>query len=172
MAAMVELKSSAPFAIGDVVVYPLQGVGVIENLEERTFKGETVPYYVINIEAAEMIVRVPVDKVIEVGIRSIVSPKEAKEAIKIISSDLPAVPSDWKQRYNMNKELLKNGSLIDIATVVTKLYKRSRVKELPVMERNQYNSALKQLINEISHSLSKTPKESEEMIFCELEADD
>jgi CarD family transcriptional regulator len=70
----------------------------------------------------------------------------------------------------MNLDLLKKGSVIDIATIVRSLYHRSKIKELPILERKLYDSALKLLEDEISFSLGKNKEEVEALIFARLEA--
>lgn len=161
-------KRTIPFKEGEQVVYPLQGVGEIQSIEEREFKGEQVPYYIIYLEVSDMTVMVPVDKAEELGIRAIVPAKEAKRALKLIGEEFDPVPADWKVRYQMNLDLLKQGSVTDIATVVRTLYHRSRVKELPILERKLFDSALKLLVDEISFSLKKQKDEVEVMIFDRL----
>jgi CarD family transcriptional regulator len=104
------------------------------------------------------------------GIRPIVPKDEANRALELISEDYEPIPSDWKLRYQMNLDLLKKGSVIDIATIVRSLYHRSKVKELPILERKLYDSALKLLEDEVSYSLRKSKEEVENMIFTRLEA--
>jgi len=157
------------FSIGEHVVYPLQGVGIIQEIEERDFKGKKVLYYIIFLDITDMTVMIPVNKAKELGIRAIVTPKEAKEALDSISSTYEPVSIDWKLRYQMNLDLLKQGTVTSIASVVQALYHRSKVKELPVQERKLFDSALKILIDEMSFSFKKAKKEIEEMIFSRLE---
>jgi CarD family transcriptional regulator len=113
---------------------------------------------------------VPVDKAFELGIRSIVPRDEALKALELIGEDYEPIPSDWKLRYQMNLDLLKKGSVKDIATIVRSLYHRSKVKELPILERKLYDSALKLLEDEVSFSLRKPKEEVENMIFTRLES--
>jgi CarD family transcriptional regulator len=68
----------------------------------------------------------------------------------------------------MNLDLLKKGSVLDIATVVRSLYHRSQIKELPILERKLYDNALKLLVDEISFSLLKGKDEAEELVFAKL----
>jgi CarD family transcriptional regulator len=95
---------------------------------------------------------------------------EAIRALELISEEYEPIPSDWKLRYQMNMDLLKKGSVMDIATIVRSLYHRSKVKELPILERKLYDSALKLLEDEISCSLRKPKDEVENLIFTRLEA--
>ena len=157
------------FKVNQKVVYPSQGVGVVTEIFEKKFKEEMNLYYKIYIEASDMIVMVPVAKAEELGIRQIVSKKEAEEALNLLSDEFEPITSDWKLRYQMNLDLLKKGTVKDIATIVRCLYNRSKVKELPILERKLYDSAKKLLEDEISFALGKSAKEIEATIHTKLE---
>uniref|UniRef100_A0A7C3I7H5 CarD family transcriptional regulator n=1 Tax=Gracilinema caldarium TaxID=215591 RepID=A0A7C3I7H5_9SPIR len=158
------------FQIDQKVVYPSQGVGKIVAIQDKKFKDQTIPYYVIYLEVSDMTVMVPTIKAEELGIRPIVPQDEAQRALELIGQTFEPIPSDWKLRYQMNLDLLKKGSVIDIATIVRSLYHRSKIKELPILERKLYDSALKLLEDEISFSLGKNKEEVEALIFARLEA--
>lgn len=164
-------SSQYTFKLHQEVVYPLQGVGQVISIEDREFKDNTIPYYVIYLEVSDMTVMVPVDKAEELGIRAIVPSSEAKKALTLITEDYEPMPADWKMRYQMNLDLLKKGSVTDIATVVRTLYHRSKVKELPILERKLFDSALKLMVDEVSFSLRKSKEEVEELIFSKLETE-
>lgn len=160
---------STEFKVNQKVVYPSQGVGVVTEVFEKSFKDNKVLYYKIYIEASDMVVMVPVANADNLGIREIVSAKEAEEALALLSDDFEPITSDWKLRYQMNLELLKKGTVKDIATIVRCLYNRSKVKELPILERKLYDSAKKLLEDEISYALGKSAKEIEAEIHTKLE---
>lgn len=164
-------KTETTYQVNQEVVYPLQGVGHINSIEKRNFKEKEILYYVIYLEVSDMTVMVPVDKADELGIRAIVPKKQAEEALKLISEDYEPVSTDWKMRYQLNLDLLKKGSVTDIATVVRALYHRSRVKELPILERKLFDNALKLMVDEISFSLEKEKDEVEQIIFSKLETE-
>jgi CarD family transcriptional regulator len=158
------------FQVDQKVVYPSQGVGIITAIEEKEFKSEKVPYYVIYLEVSDMTIMVPVDKAGGLGIRPIVPREEAQRALELIGENYEPIPSDWKLRYQMNLDLLKKGSVLDIAAIVRSLYHRSKVKELPILERKLYDSALKLLEDEVAFSLCEPKDEVESMIFARLES--
>jgi CarD family transcriptional regulator len=160
-----------PFKKNQQVVYPLQGVGKILSIEERIFKDKKTPYFIIYLEVSDMTVMVPVDKAVGLGIRAIVSKKEAENALTFIAEEGEAIPTDWKLRYQMNLDLLKRGSVVDIAKVVRTLYHRSKIKELPILERKLFDNALKLLVDEISFAINQKKDEVEQLIFTKLEAD-
>jgi CarD family transcriptional regulator len=166
---MNSVLNNVQFTVGDHVVYPLQGVGIIKRVEERSFRGAKTLYYVIYLDISDMTVMIPVEKSEELGIRGIVEQKEAQAAIDSISSRYEPMPVDWKARYQMNVDLLKQGSIASIAKVVQALYHRSKIKELPVQERKLYDNALRLLIDETAFSLDKDKKEIEMLVFSKLE---
>ena len=166
---MAKSRIKTEFKVNQQIVYPSQGVGKITEIFEKEFNGETVAYYKIYLEVSDMIVMVPVNNAKDLGIRAIVEASEAKKALNMLSEDFEPITSDWKLRYQMNLELLKKGSIADIAQIVRCLYNRSKVKELPIQERKLYDSAKKLLEDEISFALGKTAKDIEAMIHEKLE---
>jgi CarD family transcriptional regulator len=161
---------SVNFQIDQRVVYPCQGVGKILSIVDKTFKNETIPYYVIYLEVSDMTVMVPVDKAEELKIRAIVDQDVARQALEMLGEDYEPIPSDWKLRYEMNLSISKKGSVIDNAIVVRSLYHRSKVKELPILERKLYDSTLKLLEDEIALSLGESKEAVETMIFTRLDS--
>ena len=161
--------SETKFQIDQKIVYPSQGVGKITEIFEKIFRGTPMMYYKIYIEASDMIVMVPVEKAKELGIRSIVSSEEAEKALNSLSDDFEPITSDWKLRYQMNLDLLKKGTIADIAAIVRCLYNRSKVKELPILERKLYDQAKKLLEDEISIAMGIDVKEIESQIHTKLE---
>ena len=152
------------YAVGQQIVYPLQGVGLVERLEERDFQGKPTLYYVVYLEVSDMTIMIPVDKADHLGIRAIVSKRKAERALRLIAEDFDPIPTDWKLRYQMNLDLLKRGAVNDIASVVRSLSYRSRIKELPILERKLFDSALRLMVDEVSYSLGKDKSDIEQLI--------
>jgi CarD family transcriptional regulator len=144
------------YKVGQEIVYPLQGVGHIRAIEERPFRERKILYYIVYLEVSDMTIMVPVDKADDLGI------------LRLIAEEYEPIAADWKLRYQMNLDLLKKGSIIDIANVVRALYHRSRIKELPILERKLYDSALRLLIDEVSFSLLRGKDDVEELVFVRL----
>ena len=163
------MSESLQFNVDQRIVYPSQGVGKIVDIFEKKYKDNVTQFYKIYIAVSDMIVMVPVENAAMLGIRSIVSADEAQEALDMLGEMVEPITSDWKLRYQMNLDLLKKGSIKDIASIVRSLYHRSKVKELPILERKLYDSAKKLLEDEIAFAMGKEPKEVEEMIHAKLE---
>ena len=162
-------KPKTEFLINQTIVYPSQGVGKVIDVFKREFKGEMVYHYKIYIEVSDMNVIVPVENAKALGIRAIVTKQEAKKALDSISDDYEPPTSDLKLRYRQNLDLLKKGTIGDIAAIVRCLYHRSKVKELPILERKLYENAKTLLENEIAEAYGITPKEVEVMLHAKLE---
>ncbi len=160
---------STQFSLNEKVVYPSQGVGEIKEIFDRKNGDETVQYYRIYLEVSDMIVMVPVANAERLGIRKIVSAEEAQKSLELLGQPVESVTSDWKQRYQDNLNLLKQGSIEDITNIVRTLYHRSKVKELPIQERKLYDTARKLLTDEISIAIGISAKEVEAMLHAKLE---
>ena len=162
-------KPKTEFTVNQKIVYPSQGVGKITEVFKKEFKDQLVYYYKIYLEVSDMYIMVPVEKASGLGIRSIVSKDEAQKALDMISEDFEPPTSDWKLRYQQNLELLKKGTIEDIASIVRCLYHRSKVKELPILERKLYDNAKKLLEDEIAEAFGISSKEVEVMLHAKLE---
>lgn len=162
-------KPKTEFTVNQKIVYPSQGVGKITEVFKKEFKDQLVYYYKIYLEVSDMYIMVPVEKAAGLGIRSIVSKDEAQKALDMISEDFEPPTSDWKLRYQQNLELLKKGTIEDIASIVRCLYHRSKVKELPILERKLYDNAKKLLEDEIAEAFGISSKEVEVMLHAKLE---
>ena len=162
-------EENIEFAIDQRVVYPSQGVGQVKEIFEKKVGENAVKYYKIYLEVSDMVVMIPVANAAMIGIRPIVCAEDAKKALELLGQEMEPVTSDWKLRYQMNLDLLKKGSIFDIVSIVRCLYHRSKVKELPILERKLYDNAKKLLEDEIAFALGMPSKEIEAMLHAKLE---
>lgn len=157
------------FEVGQPVVYPQQGLGIIRGIKDRQRESGIARYYEIYLENTEMTLMIPVSNAVELGVRPLVTAEEAKRAIEAISGKPELGPADWKLRYQRNVDLMKTGKIVNIARVVQTLYYRSKIKELPIHERKLYDNALGLLIDEASMAMEKDRDEISTMILSRLE---
>ena len=148
-------KPKLEYVLHQRVVYPLQGVGEIQAIEQRDFNNEPLLYYIIYFESSDMTIMTPVERATELGIRAIVSREAAEQALEMIGMEYEPVLTDWKLRYQNNLELLRQGGIEEITSVVRMLYHRSMQKELPILERKLLDSAMQLLIDEIGLATSQ-----------------
>ncbi len=157
------------YRLGDKVVYPLHGVGIINSIEDKKVLGEKRSYYIIKLSISDMTVMIPTEKSDQLGLRLIVSARDANKALKVIGSDTTAMEEDWKARYQQNFEKIKSGSLLNVAEVVRNLFHRNRAKELSIMEKKLYENAYRLLVDEISYAKDLDREYVQDMISQELE---
>lgn len=157
------------FKVKDILVYPGQGVGKVTEISNVDVNGETIQYYVVYLEEIDMTVLIPTDKAEERGLRHVVSKKDAEQALEFLSEEPTAMPTDWKVRYQQNMDLFKSGNIFDLCTVIRSLYHRGKVKELPIQEKNLYESSYKILQDEITASLKISIQDAEMRIHKALE---
>ncbi|HPF18023.1 MAG: CarD family transcriptional regulator [Bacillota bacterium] len=137
------------FAIGDKVVYPMHGAGIIEKIEEKEVLGETRAYYILHIPYGNMKVMVPVGHADEAGIRPIVSPEELEEVYRLLGEESSEMDDNWNRRFRENMDLLKTGDIAQVAQVVRNLMRVDRVKKLSTGEKKMLTNARQILISEI-----------------------
>lgn len=152
------------FKINMPIVYPIHGVGKIKKIGNKKILGKTKKYYEIEFLSNNIKIMVPVDKAEEIGIRTVVKKNEAAKILKILKSKPKHMDDDWKARYQNNTEKIKTGSIHEIAYVVRDLYQRNKEKELSLMERKMYESAVRHLIFEISTAKKISYEYAEKLI--------
>lgn len=153
------------FNIGDIVVYPSQGVGHIKGTEVRN----DIDYLRVFIHSSDMDVLLPLSRAKEFGLRHTASKEETDKALVSLSKTPRHNASDWKTRLQENQSLLKSGEIASVSNVVNSLYRRSKVKELPAMERKVYDAALSMLVDESSSVLGISSEDAKKLIFSKLE---
>jgi CarD family transcriptional regulator len=137
------------FNIGDKVVYPMHGAGIIESIEEKEISGEKLRYYIIKLPMGDMKAMVPLDKVSEIGLRQVVDETEVSKVFEVLKSDTTKMSSNWNHRYRENMEKIKSGSIYQIAEVVRNLAVRDHQKGLSTGEKKMYENARRILLSEL-----------------------
>lgn len=152
------------FFVGDKIVYPMHGAGIIEGIEEKRILGETRKYYILRVPCGEMKIMIPVGRADEIGVRAIVSPEQLSEVIALLADQSTCMPDNWNRRYRENMEKLKSGDLIYVAEVVRNLTRTDRVKKLSTGEKKMLSNARQILISEMILSGEMSREEAERVI--------
>ncbi|WP_027399722.1 CarD family transcriptional regulator [Anaerovorax odorimutans] len=137
------------FAVGDKIVYPMHGAGVIEKIEEKKILGENRKYYILSVPCGDMKIMIPVDSAEEIGVRAIVSSDQLIRVIELLKSETTQMSNNWNRRYRENQEKLKTGELSKVAEVVRNLMRTDRDKKLSTGEKKMLSSAKQILISEM-----------------------
>ncbi|WP_410984084.1 CarD family transcriptional regulator [Bacillus cereus] len=138
------------FQIGDKIVYPMHGAGIIEAIEDKEVLGKTRQYCVIHMVISDMQVMIPMDKVENSGIRYVVDKNTLNDVLVDIHNGEADSSLSWKQRYTMNMEKMKNGNLSDGAEVVRDLIRRNKERALNASEKQMLDNARRILISEVA----------------------
>lgn len=137
------------FNIGDKVVYPMHGAGIIESIEEKEILGEKRKYYILLLPLRNMKVMIPLDNVDTMGLRDIISEKEVEQVLAVLNDDESKMPKNWNRRYRANMDKIKSGDIYEVAGVVRNLMLRDKEKGLSTGERKMLNNAKQILISEL-----------------------
>lgn len=154
------------FNVGDMAVYPVQGVTEILGIETVEIAGVSSRVYVLRRIDSEDMIRVPVANVERVGLRSLVTPAEIDVVMDVLeSSGIVVDEPNWNRRYRRYLEKIQSGSLADVAQVLRDLHLTRADKQLSYGERRVYETALQLLVQE----LSVAQETDEESIRSEVE---
>ena len=152
------------FKIGDQVVYPMHGAGIIENIEEKTVLGEARQYYILRVHHGNMQVMVPVDGSDQAGLRNIIDPSYIPEVMEVLGGESTPMDENWNRRNRENMERLKTGDIKEVAAVVRNLTRVDRVRKLSTGEKKLLLNAKQILSSEISFSNHDDEEKVVEMI--------
>ena len=137
------------YNVGDNMVYPMHGAGVIEAIEEREVLGECKKYYIMALPIGDMKVMIPMDSVEEVGLRQVIDDEGVRRVYEILGGEKTAMSSNWNRRYRANMEKIKSGDIFAVAEVVRNLTLRDQDKGLSTGERKMLETARQILISEL-----------------------
>lgn len=137
------------FKIGDKVVYPMHGAGVIESIEEKEVLGEKRQYYILQLPVGDMKVMIPINNGEGVGLREVIDWEGVERVLHILRQQCSAMSPNWNRRYRANLEKIKSGNIYEVAEVVRNLIKRDREKGLSSGERKMLENARQILISEL-----------------------
>lgn len=137
------------YNVGDTVVYPMHGAGVIEEIEEHEVLGKVQKYYVMKIPYGNMKVLLPMNNVSGIGIRDVISCDEADQVINQFDCADMAVNANWNKRIRENMVKIKSGNIYEVGAVVKSLMVRDRKKGLSTGERKMLANAKQIFISEL-----------------------
>ncbi len=152
------------YKIGDKIVYPMHGAGTIEKIESREILGEVKEYYILNISCGGMSLMLPVDNCDKIGVRTIVSEVELREALCILGQESTQMLDNWNKRQRANMEKLKSGEILVTAEIVRNLTRIDRCKKLSAGEKKMLSNAKKVLVSEIMLVRNLDQKEALELV--------
>ena len=152
------------FEVGDNVVYPHHGAGVVATKETKSLLGEEREYLTIKILHNDMTVQVPCDTAGQAGLRRVIGPNDVKKVVGVLTDDVSEMPKNWNRRFKHNREKIKTGDVFELAEVVRNLAIREMEKGLSTGEKQMYTRAKKILASEFMYALDKDEEGAEEYL--------
>lgn len=154
------------FKVGDKVIYPNHGVGVIEKIQSRVLSGEERTFYTLRILSTDSTVMIPVANTGTVGLRKVLSKKDIEDIFGVLRTDKISVYGDWKGRFQENSDRMRSGEIGQVADVLKGLTYLAQTKALSYRERKMLDRARFLLVSEIAEAL-RTPMEKVEVLVDE-----
>ncbi len=153
------------FRIGDKVVYPNQGVGVVEQISTRNLTGQPQMFYLLKLNSSGLRVMVPMSNVNHVGLRRVARTREVGTVLEYLNSGSIKAPPDWKGRFKQNSEKMRSGSIQQIAEVFKTLLVLNQAKPLSFREKRMLDRSWQLLVDEIG-MVRELPKETVEALLA------
>jgi CarD family transcriptional regulator len=157
------------FKIGDKVIYPNHGLGVVEKVEEKTILGTTCGFFHLRILSNETTVLVPVANVDNVGLRRAITDEEVERLFQLLGDGKIDNHQNWKGRFKDNSDKMRTGSIYDMADVLKSLTFLAKSKSLSFREKRMLDRAKALIISEISEVMQTTVQAIEDRVNESLE---
>jgi len=157
------------FQVGDKVIYPNHGLGIVERIEEKTILGTTCGFFHLRIVANDTTVLVPVANVDGVGLRKAIDDAEVDRLFTLLGDGKIDNHQNWKGRFKDNSDKMRTGSIYDMADVLKSLTFLSKSKSLSFREKRMLDRAKALIISEVSEVMRQKALEVEEQVDRALE---
>jgi CarD family transcriptional regulator len=157
------------FEVGDKVIYPNHGLGIVERIEEKTILGTTCGFYHLRIVANETTVLVPLANVDGVGLRRAISDKEVEQLFALLGDGKIDNHQNWKGRFKDNSDKMRSGSAYEVADVLKSLTFLAKSKSLSFREKRMLDRAKFLIISEVSEVMRESAPTIEAKVDSALE---
>ncbi len=157
------------YEIGDQVVYPHHGAGLVLKKEMKVMHGESREYLTIKILHNDMTVMVPTANAGRAGLRRVIGEEAVARVVAVLSDDVSVMPKNWNRRFKHNRDKIKTGDVYELAEVVRNLAIRESDKGLSTGEKQMYTRAKKILASELMYALEMESGDAEEHIDTLIE---
>lgn len=152
------------FKIGNTVVYPSHGLGIIEAIEEKKLMGKKEKFYILKIVEKGTRIMVPCDNADKVGLREVIQSNEVQKVVKILKQKPNNILPNWNKRYRDSLERIKSGSIFEVATVFRNLTHLSKDKELSFGEKKMLCETRHLISSEISLAKGISEQQAEKIL--------
>ena len=157
------------FEVGDKVIYPNHGIGVVKRIETKTILGTTCGFYSLRMTSSDTTVLVPIDNVENVGLRGAIADHEVKKLFTLLGNGKIENHQNWKGRFKDNSDKMRTGSIYDVVDVLKSLNFLSQSKNLSFREKRMLDRAKFLVVSEVSEVTSQPAEAVEEKVNKALE---
>ncbi len=144
------------FQVGDKVIYPNHGLGIVERIEEKTILGTTCGFFHLRIVSNDTTVLVPVANVDGVGLRKAITDEEVERLFSLLGDGKIDNHQNWKGRFKDNSDKMRSGSIYEVADVLKSLTFLAKSKSLSFREKRMLDRAKFLIISEVSEVMRET----------------
>lgn len=137
------------YHVGDKVVHPMHGAGVIDSITQKRMNGVVRDYYSLKLPVGSMMVLIPTEHTEQIGVRPVMEDSQADEILAAMGQVEVDMSANWSRRYRENMVRLKSGDLMEVVKVVKGLTLRDAERSLSTAERKMLHSARQILISEL-----------------------
>jgi CarD family transcriptional regulator len=157
--------------VGDKVLYPMHGAGVIQGIEKSNLMGQEKSYYILKLPFGEMKIMIPVESVAKVGLRAIIPKSEAKKVFDVLKAKPKTIATagSWNKRFNANMLKLKSGSIYEVAELVKNLFCQDKRRKISTGERRLFDTAKQVLVSELMLACDQNNHDVERLVYASLE---
>ena len=160
------------FKVGDHIVYPMYGAGVITDVVEKDFLGEARTYYNVSLPYCRMEASVPVDNSEKLGVRHIIKPERIEEVFGVLKDETERMNPNWNKRYRENTERMQTGDILEVAAVIRNLILQDRRKRISGGEKRLLDLARQIFLSELSYALAGSVEQAEEWLMEQIDKKD
>ena len=156
------------FCVGDKIVYPMHGAGVIDSIETKEIGGKSVDYYKVRIVSGNITLMIPVNNPSGVQLRSIISKNEAESVLRNFGTQTEECDVPWNKRYKLNIDRLKTGTIENVSSVLCELINREKDHGLSTSDRKMFILTKSIFCSELSFALDMPSADIFEQIISKL----
>ena len=149
------------YLVGEKVVHPMHGAGIIEAITEEKLAGKRANYYVFRMPVGGLVLKIPTENCGSIGVRSLSTDEEIESVLQSIPDMDAEMTANWNHRYRENMQRIKSGDLMEVARVIKGLMWRDAQRGLSNGERKMLHTAKQILISEIVLVQERTYQEAE-----------
>ena len=152
------------FKVGDKVVYPNHGVGVIEEVLRTMAGGIDQAFFRLRIVANGSTVLIPTANTTQVGLRKVLTRKDVDKVFKVLRNGNIDITSDWKGRFQEHSDKMRSGDIYEVAAVLKSLTLLSKSKNLSYRERKMLDKSKYLVVSEIASVSNMEETEVEQRV--------